>query len=72
MPTHCIYRINYEQRCKWAKKDPVFMAKHYQKLEDVGFLWKVKDRTSAVPFEARLQQLVRFMCTLLLSFFDIT
>jgi hypothetical protein len=36
------------------------MAKHYQKLEDVGFLWKVKERSNRnVSWEARLQQLVR-------------
>lgn len=30
----------HKQRCKWAKKENVFMEKHYPKLEEVGFLWK--------------------------------
>jgi hypothetical protein len=30
----------HKQRCRWAKKEKVFMEKHYQKLEEVGFLWK--------------------------------
>lgn len=30
----------HKQRCKWAKKDRVFMEKHFHKLEEVGFLWK--------------------------------
>jgi hypothetical protein len=45
------------------------MAKHYQKLEDVGFLWKVMERSNPnVSWEARLQQLVRvFECRLFLG-----
>ena len=48
----------HKQRCKWARKDKAFMEKYYDKLEEVGFLWKVKERNS-ISWEARVEQLVR-------------
>eukprot|EP00804_Cyclotella_cryptica_P014421 CCRYP_004766-RA/>CCRYP_004766-RA protein AED:0.14 eAED:0.14 QI:136/1/1/1/0.75/0.6/5/584/451 len=48
----------HKQRCKWARKDKGFMEKHYPKLQEVGFLWKVKDRQT-VSWEDRFQQLVQ-------------
>eukprot|EP01082_Thalassiosira_pseudonana_P001770 g1723.t1 g1723 contig10:2667584-2669463(+) len=36
----------HKQRCKWAKRDPVFMEKQYPRLQAIGFLWKVKDRNN--------------------------
>eukprot|EP00956_Cyclotella_meneghiniana_P005765 scaffold7460_cov64-Cyclotella_meneghiniana.AAC.9 len=49
----------HKQRCKWARKDKAFMEKYYDKLEEVGFLWKVKERNS-ISWEARVEQLIEF------------
>ena len=48
----------HKQRCKWARKDKTFMEKYYDKLEEVGFLWKVKERNN-ISWDARIEQLVR-------------